>query len=195
MEYDADINALVDRFPVKLAAKLREKVVESLKSFARKVRAETARRITLEWEKKYSEKPVERRRLPDMRNGVTRRFELPRLPHVHECPHCNKVYEEKRQPLRLYVSTGNYEDGSLGELFIRCDRVGELTHGIFDELALCVSLAIQYGAPLSVFVEKFRHTRFGPGGYIKDPKYQQCSSVLDLLASWLEDTYLKKEGN
>ena len=89
----------------------------------------------------------------------------------------------------VFVHTGCYEDGSLGEIFIRASKVGSTIQGLLDGVAVAMSLALQHGVPLQTFVEKYRHSRFAPDGWLKLPQTEKnghYSSILDVIAHWLE---------
>ncbi len=107
-----------------------------------------------------------RRRLPPDRNGRSRDFYL--------AGH------------RIHVHTGEYEDGSIGELFIDMDQAGSTMSGLLDNFATAVSIGLQYGVPLSVLIEKFTGTAFEPAGITEG---RHVTSVLDLIFSWLRDNY------
>lgn len=118
---------------------------------------------------------LERRRLPDSRVSYTRKF---RIRYKHR--------DGTDDTMRIYLTAGIYEDGKLGELFIRCDRMGTMARGALDAVAVLTSLMLQYGIPLEVVTDKLRYTRFEPAGLTGDQEFPMCKSVLDLVAQWLE---------
>lgn len=94
-----------------------------------------------------------------------------------------------------YLTTGLYEDGTPGELFVSISKEGSTLGGIMDAWATAVSIALQYGAPLGKVVEKYRGVRFEPAGFTGNPDLPQASSVVDYIAGWLEQEFLApKEG-
>jgi ribonucleoside-diphosphate reductase alpha chain len=98
-----------------------------------------------------------------------------------------------------YITVGMYEDGRPGEIFIKMSKEGSTLSGVMDGLALTVSLGLQYGVPLKVFVDKLLNTRFEPSGITANPNIRFVSSVLDYLARWLggrfiSSDYLKLNG-
>jgi ribonucleoside-diphosphate reductase alpha chain len=98
-----------------------------------------------------------------------------------------------------YITAGMYEDGRPGEIFIKMSKEGSTLSGIMDGLALTISLGLQYGVPLKVFVDKLLNTRFEPSGITANPKIRFVSSVLDYIARWLggrfiSSDYLKLNG-
>jgi len=98
-----------------------------------------------------------------------------------------------------YLTVGMYEDGRPGELFIKMAKEGSTLSGVMDGLALTVSLGLQYGVPLKVFVDKLVNTRFEPSGISANPNIRFATSVLDYIARWLggkfiSSDYLKLNG-
>jgi ribonucleoside-diphosphate reductase alpha chain len=98
-----------------------------------------------------------------------------------------------------YITVGMYEDGRPGEIFIKMSKEGSTLSGIMDGLALTISLGLQYGVPLKVFVDKLLNTRFEPSGITANPNIRFVSSVLDYIARWLggrfiSSDYLKLNG-
>jgi ribonucleoside-diphosphate reductase alpha chain len=98
-----------------------------------------------------------------------------------------------------YITVGMYEDGRPGEVFIKMSKEGSTLSGIMDGLALTLSIGLQYGVPLKVFVDKLLNTRFEPSGITANPNIRFVSSVLDYIARWLggrfiSSDYLKLNG-
>src|SRR5579859_4779158 len=99
-----------------------------------------------------------------------------------------------------YITVGMYEDGRPGEIFIKMSKEGSTLSGVMDGLALTISLGLQYGVPLKVFVDKLVNTRFEPSGITSNPNVRFVSSVLDYIARWLggrfiSADYLKLNGS
>jgi len=118
-----------------------------------------------------------RRRLPVERRGLTKRIHL-RHPHGE---------------LKIYLSTGCFPDGSLGELFIKADRSGSTISGLLDALSITASIALQYGVPVATLIDKWSRLRFEPSGTTSDPEMRQVSSIVDAVARWLARKYGPKE--
>ncbi len=92
---------------------------------------------------------------------------------------------------KLYLRTGEYADGRLGEIFIGLHKEGPAFRGLMDAFAIAVSLGLQYGVPLSEFVEAFTFTRFGPAGTVEgDPAVARATSLLDYVFRNLAANYL-----
>jgi ribonucleoside-diphosphate reductase alpha chain len=86
-----------------------------------------------------------------------------------------------------------YEDGRPGEIFIKMSKEGSTLSGIMDGLALTISLGLQYGVPLKVFVDKLLNTRFEPSGITANPNIRFVSSVLDYIARWLGGRFISSD--
>jgi len=115
-----------------------------------------------------------RRRLPDERQSITHKFSI----GGHEG----------------YMTVGMYEDGTPGELFCVMAKEGSVVSGLMDSFATSVSLALQYGVPLKVLVDKFSHTRFEPSGFTGNPNIPIAKSIIDYVFRWLSLKFLPKEG-
>src|SRR5271154_4871593 len=92
-----------------------------------------------------------------------------------------------------YITVGMYPDGRPGEIFIKMSKEGSTLSGVMDGLALTVSLGLQYGVPLKVFVDKLVNTRFEPSGISANPNIRFVSSVLDYLARWLGGRFISSD--
>ncbi|HEY7578168.1 MAG TPA: TSCPD domain-containing protein [Acetobacteraceae bacterium] len=92
---------------------------------------------------------------------------------------------------RLYLRTGEYEDGTLGEVVVALHKEGAAFRGLMDNFAIAVSLGLQHGVPLEAFVEAFTFTRFGPAGAVEgDPAVAHATSLLDYTFRHLAANYL-----
>ncbi|MEJ0017085.1 MAG: TSCPD domain-containing protein [Acetobacteraceae bacterium] len=92
---------------------------------------------------------------------------------------------------RLYLRTGEYDDGTLGEVVIALHKEGAAFRGLMDNFAVAVSLGLQHGVPLEAFVEAFTFTRFGPAGAVEgDPAVANATSLLDYAFRHLAANYL-----
>ena len=115
-----------------------------------------------------------RRRLPDEREAITHKFSIA----GHEG----------------YVTVGKYEDGSPGELFIVMSKEGSVVSGLLDSFATAVSLALQYGVPLQVLIDKFSHSRYEPSGFTNNPQIRMAKSITDYIFRWLALKFLPGEA-
>ena len=92
---------------------------------------------------------------------------------------------------KLFLRTGEYDDGSLGEIFVALHKEGAAFRGLMDNFAHAVSLGLQHGVPLDAFVEAFTFTRFGPAGVVEgDPAVHAATSLLDYAFRHLAANYL-----
>jgi hypothetical protein len=92
---------------------------------------------------------------------------------------------------KLFLSTGEYANGRLGEIFVALHKEGAAFRGLMDAFAIAVSLGLQHGVPLEEFVEAFTFTRFGPAGQVEgDPGVPAATSMLDYVFRNLAVNYL-----
>jgi ribonucleoside-diphosphate reductase alpha chain len=117
-------------------------------------------------------RPV-RRRLPDERRSLTHKFDI----QGHEG----------------YVTVGLYDDGTPGEIFLTMSKEGSTISGLMDAFALQTSMALQYGVPLRMMVNKFSHVRFEPSGFTKNPEIPIAKSIIDYIFRWLASRFLDSE--
>jgi ribonucleoside-diphosphate reductase alpha chain len=116
---------------------------------------------------------VHRKRLPEKRSGFTQKA---------------KVGGET-----IFVRTGEYDDGTLGEIFIDMHKEGASFRSLLNCFAISVSIGLQYGVPLDEFVEKFIFTRFEPSGIVDHPNIRNSTSVVDYIFRLLALEYLGRE--
>lgn len=91
----------------------------------------------------------------------------------------------------IFLRTGEYADGGLGEIAIALTKEGAAFRGLMDQFALAVSIGLQHGTPLAVFAEAFANTSFGPAGAVEgDPQIGQASSLPDYVFRHLAAHYL-----
>ncbi len=119
-------------------------------------------------------KRAPRSRMPDRRKGYTQRAII----GGH----------------KLYLRTGEYEDGRLGEIFIDMHKEGAAFRSLINNFAIAVSIGLQYGVPLEEFVEAFTFTRFEPSGMVEgNDMIAVSTSVLDYIFRELAISYLGRE--
>ena len=116
-------------------------------------------------EAKVEYKPV-RRKLPVERSAITHKFSVA----GHEG----------------YITVGQYEDGSPGEIFLVMAKEGSVVSGLMDAFATSVSLALQYGVPLDALSNKFMHMRFEPSGFTGNPEIPIAKSIMDYIFRWMD---------
>ncbi len=114
-----------------------------------------------------------RRRLPQKRVGIT--------------------HEVSIGGQRFVLRTGEYSDGTLGEIFIDMHKEGAAYRSVMNCFAIAVSLGLQYGVPLGKFVSIFSGTRFEPFGKTDDPTVPAATSIIDYVFRALGAEYLGGE--
>jgi ribonucleoside-diphosphate reductase alpha chain len=94
---------------------------------------------------------------------------------------------------KVYLRTGEFEDGRLGEIFIDMHKEGAAFRSLMNNFAIAVSLGLQYGVPLEEFVEAFTFTRFEPAGYVQgNEAIKNATSILDYIFRELAVSYLAR---
>ena len=115
-------------------------------------------------------RPV-RRRMPRERESITHKFSIA----GHEG----------------YITAGKYEDGSVGEIFLTdIGKEGSTLRGMMNAFATAISIGLQYGVPLEVFVRKFSYMRFDPEGITNNPEIPFAKSMPDYLMRWLGSRFI-----
>ena len=120
--------------------------------------------------KKTQETQLARQRLPDERQSITHKFSVA----GHDG----------------YLTVGMYDNGEPGEIFVVMAKQGSVVSGLMDTVATSISLALQYGVPLKVLVDKFSHSRFEPAGFTNNPKIPIAKSIVDYIFRWLGQKFL-----
>jgi ribonucleoside-diphosphate reductase alpha chain len=92
----------------------------------------------------------------------------------------------------LFVRTGEYNDGTLGEVFIDMAKEGATMRSLTNSFAIAISIGLQYGVPLEEYVDKFIFTRFEPAGIVDHPNIKSATSVLDFIFRLLAYEYLDR---
>jgi ribonucleoside-diphosphate reductase alpha chain len=113
---------------------------------------------------------VERRTLPPKRRGFTQKAKI--------------------NGQVIFLRTGEYSDGSLGEIFIDMAKEGATMRSMLNCFAIAISIGLQYGVPLEEFVEKFVFTRFEPSGMVDHPNIKSTTSIVDFIFRSMAYEYL-----
>jgi ribonucleoside-diphosphate reductase alpha chain len=92
-----------------------------------------------------------------------------------------------------YMTAGTYEDGQLGEIFLKLGKQGSTLAGVMDAFSIAVSIGLQYGVPLETYVQKFTNSRFEPAGMTDDPDIRMAQSMMDYIFRRLALDYLPAE--
>ena len=95
---------------------------------------------------------------------------------------------------KVYLHTGEYEDGKIGEIFIDTSKEGELVKALMNNFAIAISLGLQYGVPLDEFVNAYVDTKFEPSGKVYgNDRIISATSILDYIFRELAISYLNRE--
>lgn len=92
-----------------------------------------------------------------------------------------------------YITAGMYEDGTLGEVFVKMAKEGSTLSGLFDGWAITLSVALQHNTPLEAILSKLENMSFIPCGFTENPEIHYAKSILDYVARWLALKFLKKD--
>ena len=120
-------------------------------------------------------------------DGISKRFSMPDR---------RKGYIQKATigDHKVYLHTGEYEDGKIGEIFIDTSKEGELVKALMNNFAISISLGLQYGVPLDEFVNAYVETKFEPSGKVHgNDRILSASSMLDYIFRELAISYLNRE--
>ena len=146
-----------------------EKIINSDKSQISKISDE--KNIVIQ---KLNKKTNDRSKMPDRRKGYIQKVTIGNH--------------------KIYLHTGEYDDGKVGEIFIDMNKEGELVKALMNNFAIAISLGLQYGVPLDEFVDAFIETKFEPSGEIKgNDRILNASSILDYIFRELAISYLGRE--
>src|ERR1700742_4031437 len=108
-------------------------------------------------------------------------------------PHRRKGYTQKAVVggHKVYLRTGEYEDGRIGEIFIDMHKDGAAFRSLMDGFAIAISMGLQYGVPLEEFVEAFTFTKFEPAGMVMgNDSIKNATSILDYIFREVAGSYL-----
>ena len=122
-----------------------------------------------------------------VKGQVEKRFKMPDR---------RKGYIQKAQigNHKVYLHTGEYNDGKIGEIFIDTNKEGELVKAMMNNFAIAISLGLQYGVPLDEYVDAFIDTKFEPSGNVDgNDRILSASSILDYVFRELAISYLGRE--
>ncbi len=161
------LNAQILDNDASIAQETAQTVIEAPAAVRAQIVAEQLAARTMELEKKN----VERRRLPHRRKGYTQKATV----GGH----------------KVYLRTGEYEDGKLGEIFIDMHKEGAAFRSLMNNYAIAISIGLQYGVPLEEFVDAFTFTRFEPAGMVQgNDTIKSATSIVDYIFRELAISYL-----
>ena len=122
-----------------------------------------------------------------LNEGVSKRFSMPDR---------RKGYIQKATigDHKVYLHTGEYEDGKIGEIFIDTSKEGELVKALMNNFAIAISLGLQYGVPLDEFISAYVNTKFEPSGKVHgNDRIMSATSILDYIFRELAISYQNRE--
>ena len=122
-----------------------------------------------------------------LNEGVSKRFGMPdrRKGYIQKATIGNH---------KIYLHTGEYEDGKIGEIFIDTSKEGELVKALMNNFAIAISLGLQYGVPLDEFISAYVDTKFEPSGKVHgNDRILSASSILDYIFRELAISYQNRE--
>ena len=125
--------------------------------------------------------------LGNVKENLSKRFSMPdrRKGYIQKASISNH---------KVYLHTGEYEDGKIGEIFIDTSKEGELVKALMNNFAIAVSLGLQYGVPLDEFVNAYVDTKFEPSGKVYgNDRILSATSILDYIFRELSISYLNRE--
>ena len=163
------VNHLNEKNVPSISSIVNEKIVnsEKLQSFSK------LDSTNIKTKKSYN-KNYDRSKMPDRRKGYIQKVSI--------------------RNHKIYLHTGEYDDGKVGEIFIDMNKEGELVKALMNNFAIAVSLGLQYGVPLDEFVDAFIETKFEPSGEINgNDRILNASSILDYIFRELAISYLGRE--
>ena len=150
------------------------KISHSNKSVTNKLKNEITNDSIKKSSKTKLEKNEKRFQMPDRRKGYIQKATL--------------------GDHKIYLHTGEYDDGKIGEIFIDTNKEGELVKALTNNFAIAISLGLQYGVPLEEFVDAFLNTKFEPSGKVYgNDRILSATSILDYIFRELAISYLGKE--
>jgi ribonucleoside-diphosphate reductase alpha chain len=138
---------------------------------AQALRTDAQEEVEAAVEEEVAKRLPERRKMPRERESITHKFSIA----GHEG----------------YITAGKYEDGTVGEIFLTdIGKEGSTLRGMMNAFATSVSIGLQYGVPLEVFVKKFSHMRFDPEGITSNPEIPFAKSMPDYIMRWVASRFI-----
>ncbi len=174
MENIKDIKKLIDKF------------LDNQEKYSKKLNSEDDRK------KMLSQISLFKELFANLSNGLNEDTEIKR----NKLPQRRKGYTQKAaiNNHKVYLRTGEYMDGSLGEIFIDMHKEGAAFRSLMNNFAISISIGLQYGVPLEEFVEAFTFTKFEPSGKVEgNEEIKFTTSILDYIFKELAISYLGRD--
>ena len=163
----------LENSPTKNVSEISSIVTDKINNFEKSQRLKDVNDEDIKTNKLYK-KTNNRAKMPDRRKGYIQKVSI--------------------GDHKIYLHTGEYDDGKVGEIFIDMNKEGELVKALMNNFAIAISLGLQYGVPLDEFVDAFIETKFEPSGEIKgNDRILNASSILDYIFRELAISYLNRE--
>ena len=140
--------------------------------------------------------PLQPPRPPPVERVVEKVVEVERTRTRRRLPHRRKGYIQKASVggHKVYLHTGEYDDGELGEIFVDMHKEGAAFRSLMNNFAIAISIGLQYGVPLEEFVDAFVFTRFEPAGAVTgNDTVRSATSILDYIFRELGVSYLDRQ--
>ena len=124
----------------------------------------------------------------------------PKLQRLISSPAWTKLADERRSISHKFwigghegvLSVDMYSDGRPAEIFIRMNKEGATFSGFIDSFSAAISVGLQHGVPLKVYVDRLMNFRFEPAGYTHNPEIKFASSIVDYVARWLGGKFISR---
>ncbi|PPR42200.1 MAG: Vitamin B12-dependent ribonucleotide reductase, partial [Alphaproteobacteria bacterium MarineAlpha8_Bin1] len=154
--------------------------------------------VDVDNEKVSSQKIIQLIQLFEKKISESKFFQLDSKNEIarNKLPHRRKGYTQKASinNHKVYLRTGEYMNGTLGEIFIDMHKEGAAFRSLMNNFAIAVSIGLQYGVPLEEFVEAFTFTKFDPCGEVKgNTEIKFSTSILDYIFKELAISYLGRD--
>jgi ribonucleoside-diphosphate reductase alpha chain len=179
----------VEVIDVKLNNRKTKKIGEKIKSDEKRIiKSDDVSKLSSSHVANTKNSPIDNINLNNkIKSQVEKRFRMPDR---------RKGYIQKAQigNHKVYLHTGEYNDGKIGEIFIDTNKEGELVKAMMNNFAIAISLGLQYGVPLDEYVDAFIDTKFEPSGKVDgNDRILSATSILDYVFRELAISYLGKE--
>ena len=179
----------VEVIDVKLNNRKTKKIGEKIKSDEKRIiKSDDVSKLSSSHVANKKNSPIDNINLNNkIKSQVEKRFRMPDR---------RKGYIQKAQigNHKVYLHTGEYNDGKIGEIFIDTNKEGELVKAMMNNFAIAISLGLQYGVPLDEYVDAFIDTKFEPSGKVDgNDRILSATSILDYVFRELAISYLGKE--
>lgn len=134
----------------------------------------------------------ERERLPADRKSLTHKFTIIGCFEDYivagESSSGEPLYRLVKRDLDAYLTIGMYDDGRPGEIFLKIGKHGDFFR-IYDAMCIAVSVGLQYGIPIDIFLDKFEHTRFQPSGITSNAEIPIAKSIVDYVSRFIRGKF------